>query len=146
MVHQIGQSYLSSMLPRTIVVRGALAALLPLGCGESHNGFAPEGLGRIQGFVSRADGTPVADVPVGASFGPDAFGPRNEARTDARGLYELEAVSYQSLDDPPFTADSVIPCRLIVGTGLADTIVPVRFAPINRSPVPVTVNFVVDPP
>jgi hypothetical protein len=127
------------------LVSGAVAALLTLGCDGNLNGFATYGSGKLQGFVSRTDGTSVADIEVFVSFGPDAFGARTPTRTDARGLYEVEGVSHQSLDDPPFT-DSVIPCRIVVGPGLADTIVPVRFAATNQTPVPVTVNFVVDPP
>src|SRR5687768_11528151 len=105
------------MLLRSAVVSGAVAALVTLGCGKEIINGATYGSGRLQGFVSRSDGTPVADIQVGASFGPDAFGARSPTRTDARGLYELEGVSHQPLDEPPFTPDSVIPCRLVVGSG-----------------------------
>jgi hypothetical protein len=131
------------MMLRSAVLSGAAAAVLTSGCGDTQNGFATYGSGKLQGFVSRTDGTPLADIEVFAGFGPDAFG--LSARTDRRGLYELQGFSHQPLDEPPFT-DSVIPCRLIIAPGLADTIVPVRFAATNRIPVPVTVNFVVDPP
>lgn len=130
-------------LPR-ILLLGAIVALSSSACREEQvvNGFATYGSGRLQGFVSRADGSPVAGVSVIASFGPDAFG--HSVPTDARGLYELVAESFTPLDQPPF-ADSVVQCRVSVGQALADTLVMVRFAASGQSPVPVTVNFVVAP-
>lgn len=130
---------------RQAVLMGALIALTSLGCGEETvvNGFATYGSGRLQGFVTSTDGSPVADVAVIASFGPDAFG--HSVQTDTRGLYELEAVSHQQLDQSPFT-DSLIQCRITVGQGLADTLVPVRFAPPGQAALPVTVNLVVPSP
>src|ERR687889_1898620 len=98
------------MMLRSAVLRGAAAAVLTSGCGDTQNGFATYGSGKLQGFVSRTDGTPLADIEVFAGFGPNAFG--LSARTDRRGLYELQGFSHQPLDEPPFT-DSVIPCRLI---------------------------------
>jgi hypothetical protein len=126
---------------RHAVLRPAFAALLTLSCGGEDvvNGFATYGSAKLQGFVSRPDGSPVANIPVFAGFGPDAFG--HGVRTDARGLYELQSASHQPLDEPPFT-DGVIQCRISVGQ-LADTLVPVRFA---ATPTPVTVNFVVAAP
>ena len=124
---------------------GAIIVLTSLGCGGETvvNGFATYGSGKIQGFVTGAGGSPVAGVTVVASFGPDAFG--HSVQTDARGLYELEAASYQPLDQSPF-ADSLIQCRITVGQSLMDTLVPVRFAPLGQAAVPVTVNFVVPAP
>jgi hypothetical protein len=131
-------------LPRTVLI-SALVALANLACGEEEvvNGFGTYGSGKLQGFVSRADGSPVAEVFVIASFGPGAF--VISEQTDARGLYELEATSYTPLDQVPFT-DGVVQSRITVGEGLADTLVMVRFAPSGQNPVPVTVNFVVTPP
>jgi hypothetical protein len=123
----------------------ALLVLTSLGCGEGDvvNGFATYGSGKLQGFVTSTDGSPVADVAVVASFGPGAFG--HSVQTDPRGLYELEATSHAELDQSPFT-DSLIQCRITVGQGLADTLVPVRFAPPGQAAVPVTVNLVVPSP
>jgi hypothetical protein len=122
---------------------GAFAALLALGCGSGDvvNGFGTYGSGRLQGFVTRPDGSPVAAIDVFASFGPGAFG--HSVKTDARGLYDLEGVSYGPLDQLPFT-DGVVQTRIDVG--LTDTLVPVRFAPTGQDPTPVTVNFVVAAP
>jgi hypothetical protein len=133
------------MKPQQAALIGALIALTSWACGEETivNGFATYGSGKLQGFVTSTDGSPVADVAVVASFGPDAFG--HSAHTDTRGLYELEAVSHQQLDQSPF-ADSLIQCRVTVGQGLADTLVPVRFAPPGQAAVPVTVNLVVPSP
>jgi hypothetical protein len=130
---------------RYTVLRAALAVLVMLGCGGGDvvNGFATYGSGSLQGFVTRPDGSPVANFDVFASFGPDAFG--HGVKTDARGLYELQSTSHQPLDIPPF-ADSVIQCSIAVGQGLADTLVPVRFAPTGEDPTPLTVNFVVAAP
>ncbi len=130
---------------RSAVFSAALAAVVLLSCdGEDVvNGFATYGSGRLQGFVSRPDGSPVANIDVVAGFGPDAFG--HGVKTDARGLYELQSVSHQPLDEPPFS-DGVIPCRIAVGQGLTDTLVSVRFAATGQDPNPVTVNFVVAAP
>ena len=130
---------------RYSVLTVALAAFVTLSCGDGDvvNGFATYGSGKLQGFVTRPDGSPIANIDVFASFGPNAFG--HGVKTDARGLYELQSVSHQPLDEPVFT-DGVIPCRVTVGQGLADTLVPVRFAPTNQNPIPVTVNFVVAAP
>lgn len=79
------------MSRRTLVVSAVVAALLTWGCGgEIINGFTTYGSGRLQGFVTRTDGTPVPDIQVFASFGPDAFG--LGIRTDQRGLYEIEGL------------------------------------------------------
>jgi hypothetical protein len=84
-----------------------------LGCGnEVNNGLPTYGSAKLQGFVSQSDGTPLADTEVFASYGPDAFGLR--ARTDRRGLYEIQGVSRQPIDEPPFD-DGLILSRLIVG-------------------------------
>lgn len=130
--------------PSTVLI-GALVALASLSCREEQvvNGFATYGSGRVQGFVSRADGSPVAGILVSASFGPAAFG--HSVQTDARGLYELQAESYTPLDQSPFV-DGVVQCRVTVGQALADTLVTVRFAASGQTPVPVTVNFVVAGP
>jgi hypothetical protein len=124
---------------------GAMIVLTSFGCGEGEivNGFGTYGSGKLQGFVTSTDGSPVAAVTVAASFGPDAFG--HSVQTDTRGLYELEATSYQPLDQSPF-ADSLIQCRITVGQSLVDTLVPVRFAPPGQAAVPVTVNLVVPAP
>jgi hypothetical protein len=125
---------------------GALVAMMGMACGEEEevvNGFATYGSGRLQGFVSRSDGSPVAGIQVSASFGPGAFG--HSVQTDMRGLYELEAVSYTPLDEAPFT-NGVIQCRITVGQALTDTLVSVPFAASGQGAIPVTVNFVVDPP
>jgi len=133
------------MKHRQAALMGALIVLTSLACGEERivNGFATYGSGKLQGFVTSTDGSPVADVAVVASFGPDAFG--HGVQTDTRGLYELEAVSHQPLDQSPFS-DSLIQCRITVGQGLADTLVAVRFAPPGQVAVPVTVNLVVPSP
>jgi hypothetical protein len=130
---------------RYALLNAALAVLVTLSCGGGDvvNGFGTYGSGRLQGFVSRPDGSPVADIDVFASFGPNAFG--HGVKTDARGLYELEAVSHTPLDQPPFT-DGVVQCRIGVGQGLTDTLVSVRFAATGQSPIPLTVNFVVEAP
>ena len=126
------------------VLSGAVAALVALSCsGDVVNGFATYGSGKLQGFVSRPNGSPLADFDVFASFGPDAFG--SGVKTDARGLYELEAVTHTPLDQPPF-ANGIIQCRIAVGQGLTDTLVQIRFAPTGESPTPVTTNFVVIAP
>jgi hypothetical protein len=93
---------------RYALLNAALVTLISLGCDGGHvvNGFGTYGSGSLQGFVSRPDGSPVANIVVFASFGPDAFG--HGIETDARGLYELESSSYQALDQPPFS-DGVIP-------------------------------------
>ena len=115
-----------------------------LGCGkEVNNGLATYGSAKLQGFVSQSDGTPLADTEVFVSFGPDAFG--LSARTDQRGLYEVQGVSHRPIDEPPFD-DGLILSRLVVGPGLADTLITLQFATTNQAPVPVTVNFVVDAP
>ena len=117
-----------------------------LGCGGRNdvvNGFATYGSARIQGFVSRPDGSPVPDVAVFASFGPGAFG--HSVDTDSRGLYEWAGDTHTPLEEPPFS-DGVIHCRLTVGEGLADTVVTVRFAPTGQEPTLVTVNFVIPSP
>jgi hypothetical protein len=123
----------------------SVIVLTSLGCGEEKvvNGFATYGSGKLQGFVTSAEGAPVPGVSVVASFGPGAFG--HSVQTDARGLYELEATSHQELDQSPFT-DSLIQCRITVGQSLVDTVVPVRFAPPGQAAVPVTVNLVVSAP
>lgn len=127
------------------VLMSAMTVLTSFGCGGETiiDGFGTYGSGKLQGFVTSTSGSPVADVTVAASFGPDAFG--HSVQTDIRGLYELEAVSYQPLDQTPFT-DSLIQCKITVGQSLVDTLVPVRFAPPGRAAVPVTVNFVVPAP
>jgi hypothetical protein len=134
-----------SMKLRQAIPMGAIMVLISFGCGGDTvvNGFATYGSGKLQGFVTSTDGAPVAGASVGASFGPGAFG--HSVQTDARGLYELEATSYQELDQSPFT-DSLIQCRITVGQSLADTLIPVRFAPPGQAAVPVTVNFVVPAP
>jgi hypothetical protein len=123
----------------------ALAGLVTLGCGEGDviNGFAAYGSGKLQGFVSRDDGSPVTGIDVFASFGPGSFG--HSVRTDARGLYELTAESHTPLDQAPFNAGA-IQCNLEVGQGLADSTVSVRFAATGQVPVPKTVNFIVAAP
>jgi hypothetical protein len=132
------------MLFRQAVLRIAFGVLATLGCGgDVIDGFATYGAGRLQGFVTRPDGSPVAGIDVFAGFGPDAFG--LSVKTDARGLYELEAVSHQPLDEDPFT-QGAIQCRVVVGQGLADTLVAVGFAPTGQTPIPVTVNFAVAAP
>jgi hypothetical protein len=129
---------------RYTVLGAAFAALVTLSCGgDVVNGFATYGSSKLQGFVSRPDGSPVANIDVFAGFGPDAFG--LGVKTDVRGLYELKAVSHQPLDVPPFS-DGVIPSRIVVGQGLADTLVSVRFAATGQDPTPFTVNFVVAAP
>ena len=127
------------VLASVLVLAGALAC----GNDEVVNGFAVYGSGRLQGFVTRPDGSPVADISVFGDFGPGAFG--HSVQTDSRGLYELHRDSHTSLDQPPFS-EGAIPCRVTVGAGLADTLVTVRFAPTGQSPVPVTLNLVVDAP
>ena len=132
------------MLLRQVVFAIGFASVGAFGCGgDVVNGFATYGSGKLQGFVSRPDGSPVVNINVFASFGPDAFGLPVE--TDSRGLYELETVTHTPLEEAPFN-EGMIPCRVTVGQGLADTLVTVRFAPTGQSPTPVTVNFVVEVP
>jgi hypothetical protein len=130
---------------RRSVLQCGLLALTSLGCGEEDvvNGFATYGSTKLQGFVSRVDGSPVGGITVFGSFGPDAFG--LPVTTNAQGLYELEAVSYTPLDMEPFT-DSTVACRLTVGQGLADTTVTVRFVGPGKTPTPRILNFIVAAP
>lgn len=140
---ECGRQIGTAKLSRRTVLLGA-AGLVLLGCGnEVNNGLPTYGSAKLQGFVSQSDGTPLADTEVFASFGPDAFGLR--ARTDRRGLYAIQGVSRQPIDEPPFD-DGLILSRLIVGPGLADTLIILQFAATNQVSPPVTVNFVVDPP
>jgi hypothetical protein len=129
---------------RETVLSLALAGLVTLGCGEEDvvNGFAAYGSGRLQGFVSRGDGSPVTGIDVFANFGPGLI--VHSVKTDDRGLYELTAESHTPLDQAPFNAGA-IECNLAVGT-LADTSVSVSFAATGQVPVPKTVNFIVAAP
>src|SRR3954466_2998877 len=114
----------TTMALRHAALSGALAALVTLSCGgDIIDGFATYGSVKLQGFVSRSDGSPVDSVDVFAGFGPDAFG--LGVKTDSRGLYELQAVSHQPLDVAPFM-NGVIQTRIVVGQGLADSLLQVR--------------------
>jgi hypothetical protein len=131
------------MLVRQILLSTALAFPTVGYGGDVVDGFGTYGSAKLQGFVSRPDGSPVAGVDVFAAFGPDAFG--LGVKTDARGLYELQADSHQPLDALPFS-QGVIPCRVSVGQGLADTLISVRFAPTGEPVTLTTINFVVSSP
>jgi hypothetical protein len=126
-------------------IRWAVAALPSLGCGDGDivNGFATYGSTKLQGFVSRADGSPVAGIQLFASFGPGAFG--HPVTMDAEGIYRVDAVSHTPLDLEPFTNGDV-PCRLTVGAGLADTTITVHFVPSGQTPTPRILNFTVAAP
>jgi hypothetical protein len=132
-----------SLSATKLSLAAAALALLSCGDGDVVNGFATYGSAQIQGFVTGADGAPVANAEVSASFGPDAFG--LGGRTDSRGLYGITAVSPLPLDQPPFD-DSVIPCRITVGEASVDTLVPVRFVAKAQTVTPVTVNLVLPEP
>lgn len=130
-------------LRRTMLSAQLVLGSLACGGGDVIDGFATYGSTKLQGFVSRSDGSPVSGVDVFASFGPDAFG--SQAKTDARGLYELTVDSYIPLDQAPFT-EGTIACRLAVEQELADTTVTARFTPTDQTPIPMTVNFTVVAP
>jgi hypothetical protein len=102
--------------------------------------FPTTGFARVNGTVTRTDGTPYGNVQLGLSCGgqqPDGFfnGP---VLADAAGAYRFEAGAPDVYGPPPGVAEVVLVCRLHAGTALggeADSVVAVRFGG-NRALAP----------